>query len=175
MSDDTGRAPRRPRRARSASRPVPSRSSVPSRAAPRDPGPESAAHIVADLWRQDGPDAHAGQRPIGAVVHTVAATLAAVAADAERLDAHGAADERAAARLLAGTARALRDALDRSAAEAAAREAPFEAPGEPSWPVRLRLGRMERWLAGRAATDPGAAPAADLCFWVLEHLDAAAR
>jgi hypothetical protein len=31
---------------------------------------------------------------------------------------------------------------------------------------------MERWLAARAASDPGAEPAADLCLWALEHLEA---
>jgi hypothetical protein len=39
-------------------------------------------------------------------------------------------------------------------------------------PVRLRLTRMERWLAARAAADASAVPAADLCLWVLEHLEA---
>jgi hypothetical protein len=34
---------------------------------------------------------------------------------------------------------------------------------------------MEQWLAARAAEDPDAGPAADLCLWVLEHLEVDAQ
>jgi hypothetical protein len=35
----------------------------------------------------------------------------------------------------------------------------------------VRVTRMEHWLTARAEHDPAAQPAADLCLWVLEHLD----
>jgi hypothetical protein len=106
-----------------------------------------------------GADGGAGTRA------ALAAPLARAAERAEWLAARGPAAGRDAARLLAETARAVGAALH------AERPAPTSAGGLAS-PVRLRLTRMERWLAGRAAADPAAAASADLCLWVLEHLEA---
>jgi hypothetical protein len=134
-----------------------------------------------DTHRGAGVDWGRLREALGRLVEQADA-LAERAADAERPAAH----------LLADTARAV---------EAALREAPADAPppavaperaaggqsagqsgavggpsGGPSGgalasALRLRLSRMERWLAARAAVDPGADAAADLCLWLGEHLE----
>jgi hypothetical protein len=186
MPENPERQTRRPRRARpesAAGSPGGPRARAEAGAPPAAPPsigptpagpPDTAAEIVAALWRADSPALDAGSRSLAALVPALAASLAGVAADAERLAGVGTAEGRAAARLLAETATVLRRALERPDAGAPGHPTPEPPPGGPSWPMRLRLGRLERWLAGRAATDPAAGPAGDLCLWVLEHLDAAA-
>ncbi len=141
-------------------------------ARPPEPPPESAADLVAALWRVAPPEVWAlGWRATEDGVH---GALARVAADAEQLAERAAAPgERGAARLLAETARAVHSALRDPSAAPVTGPLPTAGGGLAS-PVRLRLARMERWLAARAATEPEAAPSADLCLWVVEHLEAVA-
>jgi hypothetical protein len=115
----------------------------------------------------------------------VRAALAGLAARAERAAARGAPAERPAACLLAETARAIDAALATVAPGEPAGPDPAPHPalgpgrggagGALASPLRLRLARMERWLAARAAADPGAEASANLCLWVLEHLEAEAE
>ncbi len=137
-----------------------------------EPPPQSAADLVTALWRVAPPEVWAlGWRAAEDGVH---GALARVAADAEQLAERAAAPgERGAARLLAETARAVHSALRDPSAAPVTGPLPTAGGGLAS-PVRLRLARMERWLAARAATEPEAAPSADLCLWVVEHLEAVA-
>jgi hypothetical protein len=152
---------------------------------------DSASALVATLWRTAPPEMWALERRLPAVADGVHVALARVARDAEHVAAGAAAEpERAAARLLAETAwailAALGDRVGALVAGAVAGPVPGPVSGPVSGPVpgpaatagaglaspvRLRLARMERWLAARAAGDPAAGPAADLCLWVVEQLE----
>ncbi len=130
--------------------------------------PSTVPDLVAGLWRA-GPAAPWTSDPHnGLPAPDLCALLDRCAADAERLATRAPAAERAAAHLLAETARAACAALG-------------GCPGPPSRRTgdegvlpslaRRRLARMERWLADRAAADPAAEPAANLCLWVLDCLE----
>jgi hypothetical protein len=114
-------------------------------------------------------------------------TPAELAAVAMREDggAAGAEDagDRRAVLLLAETARALHALVSAPGArpgDGPDVERPARAPAggargrggdrRPSAAV-VRVARMEQWLTARAEHDHAAQPAADLCLWVLEHLD----
>jgi hypothetical protein len=127
------------------------------------------ADLVAALWREVPP---AFAPAPGTAADRAWAALDRLVADAEAVvRGGGAADPRAAA-LLADTARTVVAVL----ADASAAATPARTPaGGLASPVRLRLARMEHWLATRAADDVSAAPSADLCLWVLEHLEADVR
>jgi hypothetical protein len=138
-----------------------------------------AAALVAELWRTCSPHAAAVDRELAESPAGLCARLAAVAGRAESLPVNAATSERAALSLLVATARAIHRYLEQHPDEArpvsdAAPHAP-DAGGRTPWVERLRLARMERWLATRADADPVAGPAADLCLWVVEHLEARAR
>ena len=126
-----------------------------------DPEPQvDPIRLVAELWRRLPPVADEPFGDADGRVATLRRTLDTLASRAARLVVTGPVADRAAARLLADTARALHDALAASLAAA-------------GWVDRLRFARMERWLAARAEADPDAEPAASLCLWVIEHLELA--
>ena len=133
-----------------------------------DPGGAAAA-VVAELWRVACP----GPQPLaaepGAAAVDLAAAIRRVAAEAEQLAVHAPVAERAAARLLTETAQAVQRALGGHAMDGGGTIG--EGGTLPS-PVRRQLARLERWLATRATADPDAAASADLCLWVLGHLEA---
>jgi len=95
-------------------------------------------------------------------------TLATVAADAASIADDRRRTDRAGARLLAETARAIHAALG---ATLSARLSAARPDAVTPWADRLRFARMERWLAARAEDDPSAEPSASLCLWVIEHLE----
>jgi hypothetical protein len=140
-----------------------------------------AGALVAALWRAHPPDVWASGRPWHLGDGRGLQVLTQLAERAERLAARGG-DTRAAARLLAETARAIAAVLARDpAADGPAARANTPADAAPTGtasggalasPARRRLVRMERWLAARAAGDPAAVSAADLCLWAVEHLEA---
>jgi hypothetical protein len=138
--------------------------------APLAPGDATdAAAIVGALWRLAPPGvADADHQHL---LRTLAAHLEHVAEAARRLDAGVGQDAARGLGLLADTADVLRAALADPQAD---RWQPPPTPELP-WPARLRLARLERWLAARATHEPGAMAAADLCLWLAEHLEAAQR
>jgi hypothetical protein len=80
--------------------------------------------------------------------------------------------DRAAVLLFAETARALHALLTDAPASAPAPAHPGLRGGERRANAAVvRVARMEQWLSARAEHDHAAQPAADLCLWVLEHLD----
>ncbi|GJG89082.1 hypothetical protein tb265_42630 [Gemmatimonadetes bacterium T265] len=134
---------------------------------PAESGPPgTAAGLVASLWRTAPPSMWAPERGAAAPAVELSAVIARLAADAERLLREAEAEERPAVALLAETARAVCTALGTQP------PTPDRAGGEgtalPS-SARLRLARMEQWLAARAAADPCAEPSANLCLWVLDQ------
>jgi hypothetical protein len=128
-----------------------------------------APAIVGALWRLAPPGAPDADHQH--LRRTLAAHLEDVAESARRLDADGGSDAARGLRLLADTADVLRAALVHPHADR------WQLPPTPElpWPARLRLARLERWLAARATHEPGAMAAADLCLWLAEHLEAAQR
>lgn len=159
-------------------------SGSPSSGSPSSGTPTSAAGLVAALWHLQPPDAWAVSRPVDAEAG-LRATLLRLAETADGIGSgiSMVASEAAAcatAQLLADTARAV-------VATVVDQPAPARLPSDTTpvagtlvagWalasPDRQRLARLERWLAARAAVDPIAEPAADLCLWVLEHLEGGA-
>jgi hypothetical protein len=143
------------------------------------PSVPDAAGLVATLWRDAPPvlvpPAGGRGEPAASSARLLAAlTQIADAAGTEIRDEGGpGAGAPRAAMLLADTARAVVAVL------ADPVPAPLPAARTPAGglasPTRLRLARMEQWLAARAAEDPDAGPAADLCLWVLEHLEVDAQ
>jgi hypothetical protein len=128
---------------------------------------DTAAALTTALWRSAPPALVRGGAPERASA-ALRQVLARVADDAARLAEHGPAAERPAAGLLAETARVVADALRDGADD----DPPARAPaGGLASGTLLRLARMERWLAERESVDPQAGPSADLCLWVLEHLE----
>ena len=132
--------------------------------------------LVSELWYRWPPvpaDAIGGdsERPVAALQRT----LVAVALEATRLAHDGSPDDRSAARLLSETAGAVHDALGHSlpGSSRSTSAAGGRAEDVTPWKDRLRLARMERWLAARAEDHTDADPAASLCLWVIEHLEMA--
>ena len=123
--------------------------------------------VVGALWRLAPPGISESDR--SEMLRTLATRLDHVADAARRLAADVAPDGARGMLLLADTADVLRAALAHPEAD---RWQPPPVPELP-WPARLRLARLERWLAARAADEPGAMAAADLCLWLAEHLEAA--
>jgi hypothetical protein len=123
--------------------------------------------VVGALWRLAPPGATESDR--SHMLRTLAARLDEVAEVARRLVADATPEGARGMRLLADTAEVLRAALAHPEAD---RWQPPPVPELP-WPARLRLARLERWLAARAAHEPGAMASADLCLWLAEHLEAA--
>ena len=117
--------------------------------------------LVDELWHRWHPiAADAGGDSVPWRVAGLQRSLAAVAAAATRLTLDGAPGDRGAARLLGDTAQTVHDVLGRQSADEVT-----------PWKDRLRLARLERWLAARAETDADAKSAASLCLWVIEHLE----
>lgn len=133
-----------------------------------------AAALVAELWRREPPDMWTRGRRGGAGGAGLREALARLTEDADRLADEAPAAERPGVRLLGETARAVHAVLQAHGAASAAAAAPTPDPGAGGTlasPARLRLARMERWLATRAAADPSAEASVNLCLWVLEHLE----
>ncbi|HEY0778912.1 MAG TPA: hypothetical protein VGD56_13160 [Gemmatirosa sp.] len=130
--------------------------------------PRTAAALVATLWRAAWP----GRAPLEAEPITAAVDLPTairrVAGDAETLAVTASAAEQRAAHLLAETARAVYDTL---AGRLSSPDGVVSGGGALASSARRRIARMEQWLAARTATDPDAEPSADLCLWVLDHLE----
>jgi hypothetical protein len=127
------------------------------------------AALVNALWGAHAPMLSAPSASRQDVLVLVRAGLERVSAQAELVAVDGPAAEHAAATQLAETARALHQELERvpaGGAETLRRDALASS-------LRLRLVRMEQWLSERGAANPQVRPAADLCLWVVEHLDAA--
>jgi hypothetical protein len=132
-----------------------------------------AAELVATLWRGEPPSMSAAGPAAAERRGGLLAALARLAARADGLARRAPAAERPALQLLVETARAIGAVLGTTdSVPAPAPRAVADAGGALASPARLRLARMERWLAARAASDLGAEPAADLCLWALEHLEA---
>ncbi len=129
----------------------------------------SAVHdLVAALWRAGSAAPSTPDPLVGPAAPDLCTLLGRCAADAEWLATSAPAAERAAARLVAETARAACAAVGGRGEPPSGQTA--NASVLPSL-VRRRLARMERWLADRAAADPAAEPAANLCLWVLDCLE----
>jgi hypothetical protein len=128
---------------------------------------DDTAGIVAGLWRAAPPGADFGDR--AHLLASLATRLRQVADAARQRSGVAPVQDRSALHLLADTADVLRGALMVPDA------ATWQPPPQPElpWPARLRLARMERWLAERSEQDPSAAAAADLCLWLAEHIEAA--
>lgn len=141
-----------------------------------EPPPESAAALIATFCRATAARWEPG-RPAASTGEPHDVLRAALRALTTRADAlaGGVPDGPRSARLLAETARAI-DAVVYAPAPAGTPAAPvhpfLERPDGLAPAAHLRLARMERWLAARAAADPDAEPAADLCLLVLERLEA---
>ena len=140
---------------------------------PRDVVPDlptpvgDTAGIVASLWRATPPGSVFGDH--AHLLSTLASRLQQVAEAARQRSSVASTEHQRALHLLAETADVLRGAL--TVGDAAS----WQPPAQPELPcpARLRLARMERWLAERSEDDPGAAAAADLCLWLAEHIEAA--
>lgn len=131
--------------------------------------PWTAAELVAALWREASPNLQAtdAQQPSTDVVD-LRAVLARVSTDAEVFAVRAGDAERPTVHLLAQTARAAYAALD---GPSASRSGAITGSGTLPSAARLRLARMEQWLSARAATDSNAEPSANLCLWILDHLE----
>ena len=128
-----------------------------------------AEAVVAALWRAAPPGV--GDADHGHLLRTLTAHLEALTESARQRIAGATPEDARNLRLLADTADVLRAALADPHTE---RWQPPPVPELP-WPARLRLARLERWLAARATHEPGAMAAADLCLWLAEHLEAGQR
>ncbi len=126
----------------------------------------TAADLVAALWRA-GPAMSWSPAPHPAAID-VRVILDGCTAHATWLALHAPPAERPAAALLAETSRTIRETLTRPAP---ATERRPRGDSVLSSPACRRLARMEQWLAARAAIDPAAEPAANLCLWVLDHVE----
>ena len=151
------------------------RAGIPASAGAREDRLSAPAHapdpdaVVGALWRLAPPGTAESDRSL--MLRGLAARLAEVADAARRSAADATPDAARGMQLLADTAEVLRAALAHPESD---RWQPPPVPELP-WPARLRLARLERWLAARAAHEPGAMAAADLCLWLSEHLEAAQR
>ena len=133
----------------------------------------TAADLVAALWRDVCAVRRATDGHPSAAAIDVRVALGRLATDAELLAIRAHEIERPAAHLLAVTARAAHAALDTppSAASAGASDPDGTLPSA----VLRRLARMEQWLSARAAADPTAEPAANLCLWIVDQLEGNGR